>query len=56
MSENRRAEIQRELEEIQARWPAHSPPPALMARLDELELELETLNSEELDAEEDGIP
>lgn len=54
MSNHRREEIQREIEEIKARWPAHSLPPGLMARLDELELELETLETEESHAEKDG--
>lgn len=30
-------ELEQELAELQARWPAHSVPPALMAQLDELE-------------------
>ena len=33
--------LQKQIEDLKARWPAHSTPPALMAQLDELEEELE---------------
>ena len=32
--------LERQLADLQARWPAHSVPPAMMAELDELETEL----------------
>ncbi len=37
----RAVELQRRIEELKERWPAHSVPPALMDELDELEAELE---------------
>lgn len=33
-------ELERQLADLQARWPAHSVPAAMMAQLDELETEL----------------
>lgn len=39
--QNRIAELERKIEELKKRFPAHSIPPALMAELDELEEELE---------------
>jgi hypothetical protein len=33
--------IQEQIAELKKRWPAHSTPPAMMQRLDELEEELE---------------
>jgi len=33
-------ELERKIEELKARFPAHSIPPALMAKLDELEAQL----------------
>ena len=33
--------IQKQIEDLKARWPAHSTPPALMAQLDKLEEALE---------------
>jgi tRNA-Thr(GGU) m(6)t(6)A37 methyltransferase TsaA len=40
MSEERVKELEKEIESLKARWPAHSVPPAMMERLDELEEEL----------------
>jgi hypothetical protein len=34
-------EIQEQIAELKKQWPAHSTPPAMMQRLDELEEELE---------------
>ena len=39
------AEVQRQLSEARARIPKHSAPPALMVEIDELEEELERLQS-----------
>lgn len=36
-------ELERQIAELKARWPAHSVPPALMAQLDELEEALNEL-------------
>jgi len=33
--------LERQIEELKSRWPAHSVPPALFQQLDELEEELE---------------
>lgn len=33
-------QIQRQIEDLKKRWPAHSVPPAMMQELDELEAEL----------------
>lgn len=34
-------ELERQIEELKSRWPAHSVPPAMVQRLEELEEELE---------------
>lgn len=34
-------ELQEQIADLQKRWPAHSPSPAMLQRLDELEEELE---------------
>jgi hypothetical protein len=39
--QKRIAELERRIEELKKRFPAHSIPPALMAELDELEEQLE---------------
>lgn len=39
-NERRIQELERKIEELKKRWPAHSTPPALMRELDELEEEL----------------
>jgi len=41
------AELQRQIAELRARLPKHSPPTAMMVALDELEDELERLTSQE---------
>jgi hypothetical protein len=38
-------ELQRQIEELKQRWPAHSIPPAMLQRLDELDAELEDVLS-----------
>lgn len=40
-TENRIQQIQEQIEEVKRRWPAHTPSPALMNQLDELESQLE---------------
>ena len=40
-------ELKRRIEDLKARLPAHSIPPAMMAELDELETELEELKNEQ---------
>ena len=35
--------LERQIAELKSRWPAHSVPPAMIQRLDELEEELEQL-------------
>lgn len=37
--------LEAELAVLQANWPAHSIPPAMLARLDELEEQLETVRA-----------
>ncbi|MDH7472807.1 MAG: histidine kinase [Anaerolineae bacterium] len=44
---NRAQELEREIEELKSRWPAHSVPPAMLQRLEELEEELEIIRREE---------
>jgi hypothetical protein len=39
--------IQDQIAELKKRWPAHSTPPAMLQRLDELEEELERAQSAE---------
>lgn len=41
------AQLQREIEEMNARLPKHSVPPAMIIELEELEDELETLRARE---------
>jgi len=48
MSEDRVKELEKEIESLRKRWPAHSIPPAMMARLDALEEEL-TLALKQMD-------
>lgn len=40
MSKDRVEDLEKEIESLKARWPAHSVPPAMMAQLDALEEEL----------------
>jgi tRNA-Thr(GGU) m(6)t(6)A37 methyltransferase TsaA len=40
MSKDRIAELQKEIESLKQRWPAHSVPPSMMERMDTLEEEL----------------
>lgn len=42
-AENKRIlEIKEQINDLKKRWPAHSVPPSMLQRLDELEEELET--------------
>jgi DNA repair exonuclease SbcCD ATPase subunit len=45
-AKERVAELQRRLADLQARLPAHSIPPAMMAELEEIEEELAQLQSQ----------
>ena len=47
MSEERIAELERELAELKARWPKHSAKPWMWQRLEELEEALEQARREE---------
>lgn len=40
--------IQKQIEELKARWPAHSAQPWLLQQLEDLEEELEALQRQEL--------
>ena len=46
MSTDRIREIEAEIAELKARWPAHSVPPSLWQKLEELEDELERAKRE----------
>jgi hypothetical protein len=41
MSSRRIKELEKQIEELKSRWPAHSVPPTMLQQLDELEEELE---------------
>lgn len=41
--EQRLQELQRELDDLRARWPAHSVKPAMLNQLEDLEEEIENL-------------
>ncbi len=43
-------ELEEQIAELKAKWPAHSPQPWLLQQLEELEEELETLKPEQADA------
>jgi len=51
-------DLERQIEELKSRWPAHSVPPAMLQQLDELEVELERevkkANRGKTDGEADG--
>ena len=40
MSGERIKELQKQIADLESRWPAHSAPPTLLEQLDELEAEL----------------
>jgi len=40
-------ELEKEIEELKNRWPAHSVKPAMLMQLEELEAELERLKEKE---------
>lgn len=58
MADGKRSEriekIEREIQGLKTRWPAHNPPPGLFRQLDELERALEELLKEDPDAPQDG--
>ena len=43
LGDERIKELERQIQDLKERWPAHSVPPAMLHRLDELEEELESL-------------
>ena len=45
MSIEKLKKLEKQIEELKARWPAHSVPPSMYERLEELEEELEKLES-----------
>ena len=51
-------DLERQIEELKSRWPAHSVPPAMFQQLEdleeELERELEKANRGKTDAQADG--
>jgi hypothetical protein len=58
MSSDRIQELEQQIADLNRRWPAHSPPPSMLERLEELEAELERelkkANVEQEDAKADG--
>ncbi len=42
----RRAQLERELADLKARWPKHTVPPTMIMRLEELEEKLERLGGD----------
>jgi len=44
MTSERIAELEKQIAQLQARWPAHSVPPAMLQQLEDLEEALEKLN------------
>jgi hypothetical protein len=55
MSTGRIKEIEDKIADLKARWPAHSVPPSMWQRLEELEEELEKAREGKTDAKQDGI-
>jgi ATP phosphoribosyltransferase regulatory subunit HisZ len=46
-------ELEKQIEELRSRWPAHSVKPAMIQRLDELEEELEKAREEAKENEDE---
>ena len=46
MNNERIIELEKQIADLKKQWPAHSVPPAMLQRLDELEEELESLLEE----------
>jgi len=46
MNSKRIKELEKQIADLKRQWPAHSVPPAMLQRLDELEEELEILRGE----------
>ena len=51
MNKERIREIEEKLADLKARWPAHSVPPSMWQKLEELENELEMLKKKEMQAD-----
>jgi len=47
-------ELEKQIEELKSRWPAHSVKPAMVQRLDELEDELEKAGEEAKENEDEN--
>ena len=56
MAANRIAELERQIADLKERWPAHSVPPSMFQRLEELEEALKKARGteEKTDARADG--
>jgi hypothetical protein len=56
MTSERIKELQKQIAELEGRWPAHSVPPTMLQELEELEAELEAelkkANAEQEDAKD----
>lgn len=46
-------ELEKQIEDLKSRWPAHSVKPAMVQRLDELEEELEKARQEARESEDE---
>ena len=54
MTSARIKELEKQIAELKRQWPAHSVPPAMLQRLDELEEELERELKEPTEEESDA--
>ena len=54
MSGERIKELQKQIAELEGRWPAHSAPPIMVEQLDELEAELKEELNDLTGGKEDG--
>jgi hypothetical protein len=54
MSSERIKELEKQIAELKSQWPAHSVPPTMFQRLEELEEELERERADNADADTDA--